>query len=113
MLKVPPRTKIFFCLEATDMRRSFDKLSAMVKELLAQDPQSGHMFIFRNRAGDRIKVLHWDGKGYCLWYKRLDRGTFVIPPGLKSNFQLPKPKLEKLLEGMIPLGRLSKRKWHL
>jgi len=95
------------------MRRSFDKLSLMVAEHLAQDPQSGHMFIFRNRAADRIKILHWDGKGYCLWYKRLDKGTFVVPSGIKSNFQLPKNKFDRLLEGMTPLGRMQKRKWHL
>jgi len=112
MLKIPKGTKVFVCLEATDMRRSFDKLSYMVKEYLDQDPFSGHMFIFRNRNADKLKILYYDGKGLCLWYKKLPRGSFILPTGIKSNFEMTKDKLSSLLEGLIPLGKRGKKKWY-
>ena len=70
------------------MRRSFDKLSVMVAEYIGQDPTSGHMFLFRNRAANRLKILYWDGNSLCLWYKRLMRGCFTIKPGIDSDFML-------------------------
>ena len=61
----------------TDMRKGFDGLAALVQTALADDPFSGHLFVFRGRRGDRIKVLWWDGDGMCLFAKRLERGRFV------------------------------------
>ncbi|MGN6543641.1 MAG: IS66 family insertion sequence element accessory protein TnpB, partial [Aureliella sp.] len=61
--------KVFICTEPTDMRRSFDGLSGMVQSVLNADPLSGHLFLFRNRARDSIKILYWDGDGLALWYK--------------------------------------------
>ena len=79
MLSVPGQVKIFLCLEPADMRRSFDGLAAMVEQVLAHDPLSGHLFVFRNRRGDRVKLLYWAGDGLCIWYKRLEVGTFRFP----------------------------------
>jgi transposase len=79
MLNVPGRVKIFLCLPPTDMRKSFDSLSALVGEVLEQDPLSGHLFVFRSKRGDRVKLLYWDDDGYVLWYKRLEAGTFRFP----------------------------------
>jgi len=70
------------------MRRSFDKLSVMVEEYIGQDPASGHMFVFRNRSANRLKILYWDGTALCLWYKRLMRGCFTIKPGIDNDFML-------------------------
>jgi transposase len=70
---------IYLALEPTDMRKSFDTLAARVRDHLHADPLSGAWFIFRNKAGDRLKILYWDRDGYALWHKRLAQGVFEFP----------------------------------
>ena len=79
MLSWPPTVRIFVCSNATDMRKGFDSLAYLVESSLALDPFSGHLFVFRSRRGDRIKILYWDADGYVLWYKRLEKGSFRFP----------------------------------
>ncbi len=79
MLSVPGQVKIVLCLQPADMRRSFDGLAAMVEDILEDNPLSGHLFVFRNRRGDRVKLLYWSGDGLAIWYKRLEEGTFHFP----------------------------------
>ena len=75
MLSLPLPMRIFLCSRPADMRRSFDGLAAMVREFLGADPLSGHLFVFRSKRGDRLKMLYWMGDGLAIWYRRLEKGT--------------------------------------
>ena len=79
MLTVSPAIRIYMATGATDLRRSIDGLSVLVRDQLQLDPLSGHLFLFRNRRGDRLKILLWDHSGFWVLYKRLERGTFAWP----------------------------------
>ena len=77
-LRLPGR--VFVCLLPTDMRKSFDSLAGLVEQQLGQDPLAGDLFVFRSKRGDRLKLLYWDTDGLAIWYKRLEEGTFLLPP---------------------------------
>jgi transposase len=79
MIALPAGAKVWLAAGATDMRKGFDGLAALIQMELAEDPFSGQLFVFRGRAGDRVKILWWDGDGLCLFAKRLERGRFVWP----------------------------------
>ena len=89
------------------MRNGFDGLSAITTEVIKQDPLSGHVFVFRNRRGDRIKVLYWDRDGYAIWYKRLEKGRFAVPSTDNAG-EIDSRCLAMILEGM-DLKKLRKR----
>jgi transposase len=72
----------------------------MVNEVLRQDPLSGHLFVFRNRPGDRIKLLYWDTDGYAIWYKRLEAGTFRFPKDLADGAEIDGATLAMVLKGI-------------
>ena len=76
---IPGSVRIFVCTEPQDMRRSFDALALAVKERLALDPESGALFVFAGKRGNRLKVLWFDHNGYCILYKRLHRARFALP----------------------------------
>lgn len=79
MLSLPLPVRIFLCTTHADLRKSFDGLAQMVRDFLRADPLSGHLFVFRNKRGDRIKLLYWDTDGLAIWYKRLEQGSFRFP----------------------------------
>ena len=79
MLSLALPGRVFLCTLPADMRKSFDTLACLVQQELGQDPLSGDLFVFRSKRGDRLKLLWWDEDGYCLWYKRLEAGSFVLP----------------------------------
>jgi transposase len=79
MISVPGGVRVYLALGPTDMRKGFDGLAALVQTKLAHDPFAGHVFVFRGKLGDRLKLLYWDGQGLCLFAKRLERGRFVWP----------------------------------
>ncbi len=79
MLSLPPSVRIYLSATPTDMRRSFDGLAQEVMDFLGEDPLSGHLFVFRSRRGNRVKILLWDRSGYVLYHKRLEKGVFRFP----------------------------------
>ena len=79
MLSLPPTVRIWLAAQPADLRKSFDSLAAMVREGLRGDPLSGDIFVFRNKAADRIKLLVWEEDGYAIWYKRLEAGSYRFP----------------------------------
>jgi transposase len=89
MITASASLKIHVCVAPTDLRKGFDGLCGLAEHVLQQDPLSGHLFVFRNRARDRIKVLYWDHDGLAIWYKRLERGTFQLPTDLVPADQRP------------------------
>jgi transposase len=111
MLMLPPSVRIFVASRPVDLRRSFDGLAALTEEQLEQDPRSGHLFVFRNRQGDRVKILYWDRSGYCLWYKRLEKGCFRLPQGSAGKVELEASELALLLEGIDLAGARRRPRW--
>jgi transposase len=110
MLSLPASVRVFVCLEPVDMRRAFDGLAALAEQVLRQDPLSGHLFVFGNRRGDRVKVLYWDRDGYALWYKRLEAGVFRFPQGNGAGCEVSLADLALILEGIdLAQARRSKR----
>ena len=96
------KTRIWLCTGPTDMRRGFDRLAEQAQQVTRRDPQSGHLFVFRSRRGDRIKALYWDKDGYVLWYKRLEEGTFKLPKlaADQVSIELKASELAMLLDGI-------------
>ncbi len=88
--------------QATDMRKSFDGLSGLVRNQLCTDPRNGDVFLFINKSRDKIKLLYWHGSGYTLYYKRLERGTFEVPfYGQKvGSIKLNYARLVMILDGL-------------
>lgn len=100
MLLVPPSVRIYVCARPTDMRRSFDGLAALTRDVIRQDPLNGHLFVFCNRKIDRVKVLWWDRSGLALWYKRLEEGTFRFPSAGVDVYEMEAAELALVLEGI-------------
>ena len=112
MLTLPPSVRVFVCLTPADMRRSLDGLAAMTREILEEDPLSGHLFVFFNRRRDRTKILLWDRSGLCLYYKRIERGVFHLsclegPNRIRAEIE--PAELSLILEG-IELAHAKRRK---
>ncbi len=100
MIGLPADTRVWLAAGATDMRKGFDGLAMAVQGTLKRDPFSGHVFVFRGRRGDLIKVLWWAGDGLCLFAKRLERGRFVWPRTSEGAAHLTPAQLSMLLEGI-------------
>ena len=111
MLSLPLPVRIFLCTHHADMRKSFDGLAQMVRDFLGADPLSGHLFVFRSRRGDRLKLLYWDSDGLAIWYKRLEEGTFRFPPppAAGHGLEVRAADLAMLLDG-VDLDTVKRRK---
>lgn len=91
--------QIWIATAPVDMRQGFDRLAARVREHLQHNPLGGHLFVFRNKSGERVKVLWWDGSGLVLYYKRLERGTFRFPATSEAAQAIDSTQLLQLLAG--------------
>ena len=102
MLSLPAAVKLWYCPDAVDMRLGFDGLFSLVKHRLRADPLSGHLFLFRNRSADRIKVLYWGGHGLCLWCQRLEAGRyhFPTPDSCATAVELSAGQFQMILDGI-------------
>jgi transposase len=100
MISFPTGAHIWIAAGVTDLRRGFTGLSAVAQTVLQKEPFSGHVFVFRGRRGDLVKLLWWDGDGLCLFAKRLERGRFVWPQAESGTVSLTRAQLSMLLEGI-------------
>ncbi|MBK1736248.1 hypothetical protein CKO15_13445 [Halorhodospira abdelmalekii] len=104
MIGWPTDTAIHLAVAPVDFRKAFDGLCTEIVEALGRDPLSGELFVFRNRAGDKLKALYWDGQGFVMIYKRLERGRFKwlysVDGKIEEEIQLSRSQLQALFEGI-------------
>lgn len=97
-------TKVYLARDATDMRKGFPGLISLTEAVLRAEPTSGHLFMFLNRRRDLMKILYWDGTGFCIWAKRLERGSFQKPPAVagdeRTSLELSATQWSMMLQGI-------------
>jgi transposase len=114
MLTLGARARIYVAAEAMDLRKGFDALAAATREIICENPLSGHWFVFVNRRKNRLKVLVWEPSGYLLLYKRLERGTFHLPTQPRAghrHVELDAGDLGLMLEGVDLRGARRRERW--
>jgi transposase len=111
VIHLPASVRVYLCLAACDMRKSFDSLAALVRSQMDLDPLSGHLYVFWSRRRDRIKVLYWDRDGFAIWAKRLEEGTYALPfcESGEVRCEITAQELGALLSG-IDLNQAKRRK---
>ena len=102
---LPSTVRIMLAMASVDFRNGFDGLAALVRESLGADPQDGSLYVFRNKRGDKVKVLFASRQGLCLFAKRLERGTFKFPSSDESTMEIELSELAVLLEGLELSGK--------
>lgn len=100
MVQLLTGARVWLAAGVTDMRKGFDGLAALAKCVVRQDPFSGHLFVFRGRRGDLVKIIWWDGQGAWMFSKRLERGRFVWPSLAVGQVGVTPAQLAMLLEGI-------------
>jgi transposase len=98
--RLAPGTRVYLACQPIDMRKGINGLVSHVAVILKADPYSGHLFLFRGKRGDYLKLLYWDGSGLCLFAKRFEKGKFVWPPIIESTLSLTQAQLALLVEGI-------------
>ncbi|MEE9393248.1 MAG: IS66 family insertion sequence element accessory protein TnpB [Planctomycetota bacterium] len=111
MLNVPPTMRVFVAMAPTDMRKSFDGLSNAARSVIEKDPLSGHLFVFFNRRRTMMKAVYWDRNGFCLVAKRLEKGTFILPPKKSGVLELEAAELALILEGIDLSNARRRPRW--
>lgn len=101
MMLVPPNLKIHLASQPVDMRKSYQTLGVLVKNVLNDNPFCGHLFVFYNKKKDLVKILYWQTNGFCLWQKRLEKGKFQMPnPSQTPSIGITSYQLEGLIQGI-------------
>jgi transposase len=114
VLTLPPSVHVYVAVEPTDLRKSFDGLSALVVQRFGADPLCGHLFVFRNRRGDQVRVLFWDRTGYCILAKKLARGRFHLAyrlPDGATHVEVEAAELSLMLEGFDLSSAVRRKRW--
>jgi transposase len=112
MIQLPASVRVYLCLTACDMRKSFDGLHTLVREHLELDAFTGYLFVFASRRRDRVKILYWDRDGFAVWSKRLEEGTYAVPfaeSAEERRREITAQELGALLSG-IDLNQAQRRK---
>ena len=112
MIHLPASVRVYLCLTPCDMRKSFHRLQALVREHLELDAFAGHLFVFTSRRKDRVKILYWDRDGFAVWSKRLEEATYAVPfgdDGAERRREISAQELGALLSG-IDLSTAKRRK---
>ena len=112
MLSILPHAAVFLATGITDLRKSFDTLTGLVRNHLGQDPLSGQLFLFCNRRRDRIKILFWDRSGFWVCAKRLEKGTFDWPGADGRKALCLEPEQLAVLLGGLEWQGMKRRGWH-
>ena len=100
MIPLPSGARVWLATGQTDMRKGYQTLALLVQETLKHDPHGGHLFVFRGRGGDLLKILWHDGQGQCLFSKRLERGRFLWPSTADGALTISTAQLGYLLSGI-------------
>jgi transposase len=112
MIHLPASVRVYLCLTACDMRKSFDGLHQLVRDYLALDAFAGHLFVFTSRRRDRLKILYWDRDGFAVWSKRFEEGAYAMPLADsvgEHRREITAQELGALLSG-IDLSQAKRRK---
>jgi transposase len=116
VLALSAQTRVYLAKAATDMRKSFRGLLMLTEGVLQQQPATGHLFVFLNRRRDLMKILYWDGSGYCIWYKRLECGSFQLPSALAdaepTGLELSTAQLSLILQGIDLTSARQRLRFH-
>jgi transposase len=102
---LPSDVKIFVGRQPVDLRKSIDGLALLTRDVIKQDPLSGHLFVFINKVGHRVKILFWDRTGFVIWYKRMERARIRLPAEGSASLELGSSQLALLLDGIRPVRR--------
>lgn len=114
MLSLPPSVKVYLAIDPVDMRKGMDALANVVRNVIRQEPMSGHLFVFRGRRGHMLRILFWDRSGWALYTKRLERGTFHLPVDIAEGTQrveVEAAELMLMLEGIELRGAKRQVRW--
>lgn len=111
MLTLGTAGAIYVAVEPQDGRKGIDGLAGVVTAALGRDPASGDLFVFKNRKGDRLKILAWQGDGFALYLRRLERGTFAFPPSDGAELAVTPTQLAMILGGLDPADARRRKRF--